>query len=831
MKKIFIMFLLFACSVLQAQYVIESFDSAAVNNHFEANVEGAPSNIIFTDNYTDFKEGTGALDVKYVIGAFHPWGSYGNAIYRLPDGADPMDWSINDTLSIWIKVRKAPTHPEYMVFRIHIADRPTSDVDMEEYIYENTTIFDTEAGWVELKVPFIERETDGSITPNEEGFVLFPSSWGGGTYNNRKLDLDKIVQFNISAVTTGWTDPENIPADSVEITFDKFARIGARSIPFIIFNGKTLTSSITNTWAWGQSSIAIEENAGPVAGSNALVWVQGDEWSNGWTGFGFDIDPAFNMTGVWLRDSLKFKMKAEEGVGQMRAQFESSAGKSGILFDPIADNQWHQYSLSLKDFSFRDNAPAADSSQIVKFGIMAQATAVTGKKIYISDLWTGNPTLDVISPAAVATVDVIAGQYVNMVTWNDVSGESGEVYNVYYSQSPITDVTAQGVEVVKLSVVEGTQFAEHVLRAPNTDQNLTYYYAVVCRDNAGNFSDVTATVNSVTNLAKGVVTISMQPPTNFTADGDLAEWSGITPMRMFKSDASGTVVTNTTIDNDEDLSALAYVAVDNDNLYIAFDINDDVVFVDTTGTDYLQDCPDLFIGLYDWHGPSHTSYKRGAEPDYHFRFSQNRAGFDHNKTASNQRIVFTPGANYIWQEKFPSGYVVEAKIPFVVIAETMVDLGDQLFVPVEGMRIPIDFTINDNDGDAAKQREGMMTLSPTNQDLSYGNVSLWTYTWIGNKMTDVNPENNLPNSYSLSQNYPNPFNPTTQIQYTIEKPGNVSLIVYDILGRKVAELVNGFQQSGKYTVSFDASKLATGVYVYKIESGSYSSIKKMMLMK
>ena len=585
-------------------------------------------------------------------------------------------------------------------------------------------------------------------------------------------------------------------------------------------------------WAWGQSTASIEEGAGPVAGTNALLWVQGDEWSNGWTGFGFDIAPAFNMSGVWLKDSLKFKMKAEEGVGQLRAQFESDSGKSGILFDPITDNQWHQYSLALKDFLFRDNAPAADSSQIIKFGFMTQESAVAGKQVYISDLWTGNPSLDVIAPAAPTNVAVIPGTYINTVTWSDVPGESGEVYNVYYSLSPITDINAPGVEVVKLGVVEGTQLVDHVLRVPVSDQDLTYYYAIVCRDNAGNFSDVTTTASGFTNTAKGVTTISLQVPSNFAVDGDVSEWANVTPIRMFKSDGTGTVVTNTFIDNDDDLSVLVYMAVDKDNLYIAFDINDDVVYVDTTGTDYEQDCPDLFIGLYDWHGVSHTSYKRGAEPDYHFRFSQNRLNLDHDKTASNQRIVLMPGPDYVWQEKFPSGYVVEAKIPFVKIAETMADKGDVLFVPKEGMRIPIDFTINDNDGDPEALREGMMTLSPNNQDQSWGDVSRWTYTWIGNKMTtDVVYENNLPTTYSISQNYPNPFNPTTQIQYTIEKPGNVSLVVYDILGRKVAELVNEFQQSGQYKVNFDASRLASGVYIYKIESGSFSSIKKMMLMK
>jgi len=89
----------------------------------------------------------------------------------------------------------------------------------------------------------------------------------------------------------------------------------------------------------------------------------------------------------------------------------------------------------------------------------------------------------------------------------------------------------------------------------------------------------------------------------------------------------------------------------------------------------------------------------------------------------------------------------------------------------------------------------------------------------------------VPNVYSLSQNYPNPFNPTTTISYGIPKPGNVKLIVYDLLGREVATLVNEFQQAGRYKVDFDGSKLASGMYIYRIESGSFTDSKKMLLVK
>ncbi|MDP1678107.1 MAG: T9SS type A sorting domain-containing protein [Bacteroidota bacterium] len=85
--------------------------------------------------------------------------------------------------------------------------------------------------------------------------------------------------------------------------------------------------------------------------------------------------------------------------------------------------------------------------------------------------------------------------------------------------------------------------------------------------------------------------------------------------------------------------------------------------------------------------------------------------------------------------------------------------------------------------------------------------------------------------YSVSQNYPNPFNPTTTINYIFPKAGNVMLKVYDVLGREVATLVDEYKGIGSYSVEFDASKLSSGMYFYKLTSDNFSKVKKMMLVK
>ncbi len=89
----------------------------------------------------------------------------------------------------------------------------------------------------------------------------------------------------------------------------------------------------------------------------------------------------------------------------------------------------------------------------------------------------------------------------------------------------------------------------------------------------------------------------------------------------------------------------------------------------------------------------------------------------------------------------------------------------------------------------------------------------------------------VPSAYSLEQNYPNPFNPSTNINYSIVKAGEVKITVYDISGKEVEVLVNGFQSPGKYSVSYNASKLTSGVYFYRIQTDNYTDTKKMILVK
>jgi len=105
-------------------------------------------------------------------------------------------------------------------------------------------------------------------------------------------------------------------------------------------------------------------------------------------------------------------------------------------------------------------------------------------------------------------------------------------------------------------------------------------------------------------------------------------------------------------------------------------------------------------------------------------------------------------------------------------------------------------------------------------------------TTTGGVLTNFsNISSEIPEKFSLSQNYPNPFNPRTVISYELRVTSFAKLIVYDVLGNEVATLVNDKQSAGTYSVEFDGSGFASGVYFYKLEAGEFSETKRMVLLK
>ncbi|MDE3059126.1 MAG: T9SS type A sorting domain-containing protein, partial [Bacteroidota bacterium] len=102
---------------------------------------------------------------------------------------------------------------------------------------------------------------------------------------------------------------------------------------------------------------------------------------------------------------------------------------------------------------------------------------------------------------------------------------------------------------------------------------------------------------------------------------------------------------------------------------------------------------------------------------------------------------------------------------------------------------------------------------------------------ISASIDGVEVGNDLPTEFALSQNYPNPFNPTTRIGYSVPEKVHVTLKVYDVLGREVATLIDGERVQGRYETEFDGSRFASGVYVYRIQAGSFTETRRFILQK
>ncbi len=858
MRKLF--YLIFVVSLvtnLNAQKVLDNFDTApADTNHWvfliDQAVQGDYMNISYVNS--PVYEGTGAMKVDYRSSGYYSWGCFVGAEQWAP-GDEVYDLSGYDSLTFRYYVQTPVRDDVDVLFRLCLLDvsdavsgtSAATQSECEKYWSFLHILYDNTPGWHYVSIPLVNND-------NTEGNGFAQRGWGGVQWGNYTLDLDMIKGFVWEFVINEQTD--KICEGS--ILFDQFELHGLQSKPLTFFNGRAIPSNITfSQGRAGSCVVTDEETSNPATHSYSLKWTTPGQWD----GPIWELSRSVSLMEQWVIDTLKFKIKAPTGIGDLRIIFqdedEDGVATGDYPFDAVYilraddmsyDGTWKTLEIPLINFDRNagvwDDLTSAqvdgvfDTTKVLKFKIFrTNDSRWQNQIVYLDEIWTGSPVFDVMPPQAVATVQgSAAGNYNNVVLWEDVPFENGEVYDIYCSQNPITDLTSEDVDHIGSQIEEGVQMLNHPLLAPLTDQNVTYYYAIVCTDGAGNIGGMTTSSSGTANLAKGVPVINDGAPSSFAADGNLSEWSTIKPFTI--SQAEGTTHIpdgyGYTLDNDSDFSFDVYLAVDQNNLYVGIDVDDNILYEDPTNNldlSYLYDGVDLFLGLYDWRGESHTSYQKGEETDFHFRFNQWGVILDQ---AGGGTILDNTSSDFEFVEKFPAGYKMEAKIPFETIA-TKLSTG-YTFAPKLGMRIPIDFIGNDNDGtEPDKTRECVLTYSAKSNDISYMNVSVWTHSWIGTEWTvgvEEDGQNDLlAYEYKLTQNYPNPFNPSTEISFSLKNHGNVVLKVYDVLGREIKTLVNEFKNAGSYKINFDGANLPSGIYFCQMISGSYSNTIKMLLLK
>ena len=833
---------------LHAQTMVEPFDGKWNNLQDLWWSEGSELKLFEYDSTFKY-EGVASVKIEWLNKTYVDWQYAGVSMANYFDAASTVNIADYDSLVFYYFIdRPAKQNDTYLALifmdnpnDVSFAADPTgNNMSTELWRHQVNNIFtDTSRTWQRVSIPL--KMVGDPTDPTVEDWGTGWNRQSLGKVNNLRFDLDYIRGFYME-----FDSDSAATYDSCVVYFDNMMAVGKKVAPLVLFNGRKVPSGVSMATGWsGSVSIDPVEDFDGI-GSGAVKWVCDDGWDGVW----WNLSSPKNLGPNWANDTVQFAIKAPAGFGTLYVALTDPQTTTPSAYQVVYtmpedvavpggyDGQWHLIKIPLSAFEqwgswdpMHDKSKRMDSSQVAQFRIEGDGQAMTGKVVYFDNVWTGNPVFDITAPSAPTGVAaVINGPYINTVTWADNLGEKLELYNIYQSIEPFTDIYQSGVSVAKLAVPKGVGVWDVYLRVPAEDKTVDFYYAVTCVDSMGNESAPGFT-QKITNDAKGVPVISPTGPPSFAVDGDLSEWGGIAPFLMNPSDGSGTVVANTRITDSTDLDVKAWVALDDTYLYVAFDVDDDLVLVDTTLTPgWVNDCPELFIGFYDdSKGVFRWFYERGEEPNYHLRFSQNEIRMTQYLTLD--KAFMWPGTDYVWKEKtlFP-GYTIEARIPLALLASAG---GDVLFQPQFGMQMPIDFATND--ADVIGEREGILTYSPTNQDNSWAYVTgYWTYTWLGGYPTAIEKLDELPTSYSLSQNYPNPFNPSTSIRYSLPKAGMVTLKVYDILGREAATLVKEIQAAGTYVVHLDPSmgkNLATGVYIYRIEAGSFTDVKKMLLLK
>lgn len=248
-------------------------------------------------------------------------------------------------------------------------------------------------------------------------------------------------------------------------------------------------------------------------------------------------------------------------------------------------------------------------------------------------------------------------------------------------------------------------------------------------------------------------------------------------------------------------------AWDEDNLYM-FIVAKDETFMDDSGDDawYNDDSFELYL---DGDNSKGSSYDGTNDWALHWMYNE----------ATILEPDFDLGTDMKWAYT-DDGIALEMAIPLDSIGVTAA-VGSMF-------GIEVDYNDDDDGGDRDTKIKYYTTI-----DDSWQNPSTFgTAVLAGPTRTDV--EENVDavvSTYELKQNYPNPFNPTTTIEFNIPKADQIKLSIYDILGRRVTTLVDERMEAGVHTVSFDAGKFASGVYIYSLQTSDRVINKKMMLLK
>lgn len=584
------------------------------------------------------------------------------------------------------------------------------------------------------------------------------------------------------------------------------------------------------------------------------------EWRLTWT------IPAYMHDGQWHKLAIPLPPATRPELDSLKA------GKNldGTDLAEAADTnvvRWdYPGAWSTGGFGVGPGFGAADSpllgefewNAIKNFGIMFDNNT-GGGPLYIDNMYIGGPNTDPTQandPAsamgAISVATATEGGF--DVTWSHTDGIGG--YNVYASENPITDVKGPGVYRIGTVPYTADAFAlNHNPKAPHpaVAEGAVIHYAVTTLSPFGvENTDISGSAGS------GSGTLESNPYVTLLSDDQADEiFNNLSagtpgpagfPGEPFILDRATYRVGDVTVlpDDDADFSGKFWFGyTTNNELFMYGEIKDDVIAFGgpgvTGGDAWGYDSVEITWGGYtvpSYLGFSkHNDMLRGAEPDYQARVT----GY------------VDEGGNLASTSMY-MGWSIEAEVPGGGTAIELVEGGwnfvslmpldqiqnvDQGDVVVElpgendGALFPFHIVYNDNDGEGRVHQVGWGD-SPRFGANFWNTPAQWSVVAFADATlaTGIDTETNeLPGTFALEQNYPNPFNPATSIRFQLPQAAQVNLMVFDVLGRQVAQLVsNEAMTAGTHTVNFDASALPSGMYLYRIDAGQAGSLTRTMTL-
>ncbi len=526
--------------------------------------------------------------------------------------------------------------------------------------------------------------------------------------------------------------------------------------------------------------------------------------------------------------------------------------------DPATDLLWREF----------------EWDAVKTFGIILD-NAEAGGNIYYDDVYIANSRLDLsvasdpAGPMTAITVAADGGD--NLVSWTHDAAFGG--YNIYSSESAITDVTADGVSLLGSVAFNASAFEfRHTVEIPHPSLSpLPVYYAVTSLSQFGvENQDIAASAGSVENagLAEAPFILELFPDEADTIFDNLsngiASNEGFPNIAPFVANAANGFQEGggPAPDNDTDLSAQFWVGyTDAPELFVYAEVLDDSIVLspeaENGGTAWQWDSIEIGWGSYDVRdaggsllgGSPHQGYERESAPDYQFRF----AGFQdatgalvRTETFSNTQFnglegPVVGGATVIELMDDGSGNTIGWKMlalmPLDAIAVDGTD--DVVITPPasdELLLVPMNLAVNDADGAGNTRSHQILTTKRANADGNWWNTpAQWTTVAMVGRALAVNNElvSDVAEEFRLEANYPNPFSGETTFRFALPSPEDVTVEVYDILGRRVDRLIdNETMRAGVHRVTFDGTGLASGTYFYRIWAGDeLVQTRQMMLIK